>query len=105
MKPVFSAYIYEALFYAVQDYPINYIVHYVILKTKGEKVNYKNYLTADDVANELSISKACAYKIIRKLNDELREKGFLTVCGRVNTKYFGERVYDFDRRQAGVDKL
>ena len=32
-----------------------------------------------------------AYEIIRKLNEELREKGFLTQRGRVNIKYFNER--------------
>jgi len=27
------------------------------------------------------------------LNDELKEKGYLTVCGRVSRQYYIERVY------------
>ena len=49
------------------------------------------------MATELSVSKPFAYKIIRKLNKELEEKGYLTVAGRINTKYFSERVYEFEK--------
>lgn len=34
-----------------------------------------------------------AYKIIRKLNKELNEKGYITVAGKVSKKYFNERYY------------
>lgn len=53
----------------------------------------KSFLLAEDVANELGVSKAYAYKIIQKLNAELEKKGFLTISGRVNRKYFYERTY------------
>ena len=33
------------------------------------------FIKADEVAEELGISKPYAYKIIRRLNEELREKG------------------------------
>ncbi len=33
------------------------------------------------------------YRIIRRLNDELKEKGFITVAGRVSKKYYLERTY------------
>ena len=39
---------------------------------------------ADEVAEELGISKPYAYKIIRRLNEELREKGMITIAGRVD---------------------
>ena len=39
----------------------------------------KTFMRADEVAEELDVSKAYAYKIIRQLNDELRAKGFITV--------------------------
>lgn len=51
------------------------------------------FIRADEVAKELSISKPYAYKLIRKLNDELKEKGFVTIAGRVNRQYFNERLY------------
>ncbi len=51
------------------------------------------FMRVDEVAEVLGISKSYAYKIVKKLNDELKEKGFLTISGRVNKKYFMERVY------------
>lgn len=51
------------------------------------------FMRVDEVAEILGISKSYAYKIVKKLNDELKEKGFLTISGRVNKKYFMERVY------------
>ena len=40
----------------------------------------KNFMTVDDVAEELSVSKSKAYKIVRQLNKELEEKGIITVA-------------------------
>ena len=45
------------------------------------------------LAQELSVSKPYAYKLIRQLNEELKEKGFITIAGRVNRQYFYERLY------------
>ena len=39
----------------------------------------------------LGVKQSKAYNIIKTLNDELKEKGFLTVAGRVPRKYFLER--------------
>lgn len=52
----------------------------------------KNFMTVDDVAEELSVSKSKAYKIVRQLNKELEEKGIITVAGRVRTSYFRKKV-------------
>ena len=46
------------------------------------------FIRADDVAQELSVSKPYAYKLIRKLNEELKAQGFITIAGRVNRQYF-----------------
>ena len=51
------------------------------------------FIRADDGAQELSVSKPYAYKLIRQLNDELKAKGFITISGRVNRQYFYERLY------------
>jgi predicted transcriptional regulator len=48
----------------------------------------KNFMRVDEVAEELDVSRSYAYKIVRDLNKEMEEKGYLTVCGRVNRKYF-----------------
>ena len=37
------------------------------------------------------MSKSYAYKIVQKLNAELKNKGYLTVSGRVNRKFFLEK--------------
>lgn len=39
------------------------------------------FVRASDVAKEMGVSEAMAYKIIRKLNNELKEQGFVTVQG------------------------
>ena len=49
-------------------------------------------MKVDEVAQELGISKSYAYKIVQKLNAELKEKGFMTISGRVNKQYFFERT-------------
>ena len=51
------------------------------------------FIRVDEVAQELSVSKPYAYKLIKKLNDELREKGFIAIAGRINRQYFYERLY------------
>lgn len=57
------------------------------------------FIRVDEVAQELSISKPYAYKLIKKLNDELKEKGFITIAGRVNRQYFQERFYGAGEKQ------
>lgn len=51
------------------------------------------FIRVDEVAQELSVSKPYAYKLIKKLNNELKEKGFITIAGRINRQYFYERLY------------
>ena len=50
-------------------------------------------MNAQDVACELGVSRSSAYKIIRNLNCELQEKGFLVVSGKVPKQYFMTRYY------------
>ena len=50
-----------------------------------------NFMRVEDVAKELGISKSYAYKIVQKPNADLRAKGFLTISGRINRKYFLEK--------------
>lgn len=53
----------------------------------------KRFLTAADVAQYMGISVPMAYKIIRRLNDELAAAGYIIVSGRVNRMYFEKKVY------------
>ena len=60
---------------------------------KEEAEMNQSFMSAMEVAEELGVSKAYAYKVIRELNEELRSKGFQTVSGRINRIYFKERFY------------
>lgn len=53
----------------------------------------KTYYRVGDVRKILDISQSTAYAIIRQLNKELKEKGFITIAGRVPAKYFNEKYY------------
>ena len=53
----------------------------------------KRFLDARDVAEFMGISVPMAYKIIRRLNEELSLQGFITVAGRVSRCYFEQKVY------------
>ena len=46
------------------------------------------FMRVDEVAEELGISKSYAYKIVQRLNLELKNMGYLTVTGRVSKQYF-----------------
>lgn len=53
----------------------------------------KMMMTAKEVGDALCVKEGKAYSIIRELNKELSEKGYLTVAGRISRAYFHERVY------------
>jgi len=53
----------------------------------------KRFLNVSDVAKYMNISVPLAYKIIRKLNEELNGMGYITVSGKVSRKYFEDKVY------------
>lgn len=51
------------------------------------------FIKVDEVATELEVSKSYAYKLVKKLNEELSQKGFLTIGGRVSRAYYQEKIY------------
>ena len=44
----------------------------------------------------LGISKPYAYKLIKQMNSELRDKGFITISGKVSRRYFEEKFYGME---------
>ncbi len=52
----------------------------------------QNFMTVEEVAQELKVSKSKAYEVVRNLNRELQEMGYLTVAGRINTTFFHNKV-------------
>lgn len=49
-------------------------------------------ISVDEVCEQLGVSRAYAYKVIRNLNDELARQGCLVVKSNVSAEYF-ERKY------------
>ena len=57
----------------------------------------RKFMNADEVADELMISTSHAYRIMRALNHELMDMGYMVVSGRVNRAYFMKKFcFDFD---------
>lgn len=57
-------------------------------------MTHKTFLNVDDVCKALECSKSKAYSIMRELNAEMQKNGYITMAGRINAKYFYERIYD-----------
>lgn len=51
------------------------------------------FISADEIAKELGMSKAYAYKLMQLFNKELKDKGYMTIRGRISREYFEERFY------------
>ena len=51
----------------------------------------RNFMRVEEVAEELGVSKSYAYNIVQQLNAELKAKGYLTISGRVNRRFFLEK--------------
>ena len=56
-------------------------------------MNEKNFLTENDVATFMGISVPMAYKVIRRLNDDLKKQGYITISGKISRIYFEEKIY------------
>lgn len=50
-------------------------------------------MNAESVADFMDISVPTAYKLIRKLNMELKDQGYIIISGKVPTKYFLKKFY------------
>ena len=73
-----------------------------ILRTNNKEVLYFSkelFVRAEEVAGALGISKPYAYKLVREMNEELKQKGFLTIPGRVSRRYFEEKFYGLRENQ------
>ena len=53
----------------------------------------KTFISVREIKEMLCVSESKAYSIVRDLNKELEDKGYLIIPGRVSRKYFEERFY------------
>ena len=58
------------------------------------------FLMVTEVAQLLHISKSHAYKVIRRLNQELKTQGVVTIAGRISRSYLLERTAAPKRKEA-----
>ena len=55
-----------------------------------------NYMvTAQDVVDMLGVSKGHTYKIIRQLNKELEDGGYIVVSGKIPRAYWDKKFYGY----------
>ncbi len=50
-------------------------------------------VTAPEIVADLGVSRAFAYNLIKRLNDELEAKGYITIAGKVSRMYYEEKIY------------
>ena len=51
------------------------------------------FMRVSEVAEELGVSQSYAYKLVRQLNKELAETGCIVIHGRIDRKFFHEKLY------------
>ena len=54
------------------------------------------YLTAEQLASHLGISKSNAYTKIAEMNSELKIQGYIVIPGKVPVKYANQKFYGVD---------
>ena len=55
----------------------------------------KQYLTAAEVAETVGVSTTKAYGLIREMNAELKEAGYITIAGKVPEGFFRKKYYGY----------
>ncbi len=63
----------------------------------------KIFMRVEEVAQEMGVSVPYAYKLIRRLNKELKEKGCITIAGRIDRKFFHEKFYSTKSNDEGKE--
>lgn len=59
------------------------------------------FMRVDEVAAELGVSKPYAYKLIKRLNEELKKTGYITISGRIDRKFFYDNFYSTREQKEG----
>ena len=51
------------------------------------------FMKVSEVAKELGVSESYAYKLVRELNKELAQTGCIVISGRIDRKFFHDKLY------------
>ena len=57
------------------------------------------FISVKEICKTLSVSESKAYSIVRDLNKELSDKGYMILPGRVSRRYFEERFYGINQAE------
>ena len=58
----------------------------------------QNYMiTAEEVAQSMGISLGYSYKLLRKLNKELADQGYVTVAGKIPRAFWEKKFYGYSQ--------
>jgi len=71
-------------------------------RKRRHKMENRMFVGVEAVCKDFGIGSSKAYQIIKELNDELKNKGYITVPGRVSKQYYCERVYGKMPEERGV---
>lgn len=61
------------------------------------------FIKAAEISEVMGKSKSYGYKVVRELNKELSEKGYMIVEGQTNRQYFYERFYGLLQMKGDVE--
>lgn len=62
----------------------------IIKKSEGMKMS--DFLTAEEVAKLCKVKTTKAYNIMKEVNEEMKEKGYMIIRGRVNRKFLYKKL-------------
>lgn len=51
------------------------------------------FLDVNQISSLMKISVPTAYKLIQKLNSELKQNGYIVIAGKINRRYFESKVF------------
>ena len=57
------------------------------------------FISVKEICKTLSVSELKAYSIVRDLNKELSDKGYMILPGRVSRRYFEKRFYGVNQAE------
>jgi len=58
--------------------------------------HYQYMMSAEDVAKELNCSKSHAYKLIKSMNKELSQRGYVTMAGRIPRAFWATKMFGYE---------
>ena len=62
------------------------------------------FMKASEVEEFLGVSRTEAYRIIKRLNDELKAGGYMVIAGRINRRYLEQKLYGYVDKPITVEE-